>query len=273
MKRSLVLITLLFVCNVIYSQNRGLMTDSRDGHQYKWVKIGTQIWMAENLAYLPSVYSMSDKRVHGHKILPPSSRVPFEINSEPFETPFQFVFDYYGSDVKEAKATTNYKIHGVLYNHVAAMESCPKGWHLPSDKEWMELEIYIGIEEADLELSGYPNGMLRGEVAYKLKSTKSWPEGIKCTDEYGFCAIASGFSSINIDVPGNVVNGYFSNLGINASFWTSQNMVDNMIGFAPSARSRRITNKTPYVIPFNNSSIIRIGATKSEGLSVRCIKD
>lgn len=101
----------------------GSFVDSRDNKVYQTINIGTQTWMAENLAYLPSV----------------SSATYFSQTN-----PIYYVHGYNGSIVADAKATTNYSAYGVLYNWPAAMIACPQGWHLPTDSEWASLSIYLG---------------------------------------------------------------------------------------------------------------------------------
>ena len=49
------LISVVTICATIftysYSQETGSFIDSRDGHEYKTIKLGDQLWMGENLAY------------------------------------------------------------------------------------------------------------------------------------------------------------------------------------------------------------------------------
>ncbi len=44
---------------------------------------------------------------------------------------------------------------GRYYNYSQAMTSCPKGWHLPSDAEWQEMELIAGVWPMDLNVEGY----------------------------------------------------------------------------------------------------------------------
>ncbi len=82
----------------------GTFTDSRDGKTYKYVTIGKQVWMAENLAYAPS-----------------SGR-----------------YWAYNND------NSNVAKYGYLYDWHTAKNVCPTGWHLPSDAEWKQLTKFVG---------------------------------------------------------------------------------------------------------------------------------
>lgn len=166
----------------------GSFTDSRDGTEYATVTLGTQTWMGENLAYLPSVN--------------PSSEGSDDI-------PFYYVYDYQGSSVAEAKATAFFTDYGVLYSWHAAMLACPNGWHLPSDQEWSDLEISLGSDEVEAERMEWRDV---GEVGKKLKSSTGWNMDGNGDNSSGFNALPAGSRD---------GNGRFSDKGKFGTFWTS----------------------------------------------------
>ncbi|OFX45271.1 MAG: hypothetical protein A2X13_09235 [Bacteroidetes bacterium GWC2_33_15] len=137
-------------------------TDPRDGTVYQTVTIGDQVWMAENLKYLPSVVGPAT----GSETIP-----------------YYYVYGYNGTNVTDAKATANYSTYGVLYNWEAARAACPTGWHLPSDAEWTQLTTYLGGESV---------------AGGKLKETGTthWNSpNIGATNETGFTALPGGYHS------------------------------------------------------------------------------
>ena len=150
----------------------GSFTDVRDSKIYKTVKIGDQIWMAENLAYMPSIFS--GKKEGGI-----------------------WVYDYFGkkgifgynADINEAKATRNYKILGCLYDWETANTICPRGWHLPSHEEWSGLEMNLGMSESD---SANYDGYRSFNEGSKLKSKSGWRSSGNGNNESGFNAVPGG---------------------------------------------------------------------------------
>jgi len=99
-----ILFAVILSFSAFSQQDTGSFTDSRDGKVYKTVKIGTQVWMAENLAYKPN---------EGRYIW----------------------------DQRDSGYVAKY---GYLYEHNTALKIVPSGWHLPSNKEWKTLYDFLG---------------------------------------------------------------------------------------------------------------------------------
>ncbi len=147
----------------------GTFTDSRDGHEYPYLVIGTQTWMIENLAYLPAVS--------------PST-------AESLNSPIYYTYGYEGTSVSEAKVSDNYATYGVLYNWEAAKTACPSGWHLPSDVEWRTLTDFLGTVAGFKMMEAGTDHWLHGYIhATNASGFTALPGGHRFN--YGNC----GFSS------------------------------------------------------------------------------
>ncbi len=127
--------------------------------------------------------------------------------------------------------------YGRLYNWDAALNSCPSGWHLPSDDEWNILEKNLGVPENDLGIVGYAGT----DQGAKLKS--------------------GGNSGFNILMAGYRLwwDGSFLYQGNYSDFWTSTSS----------------DNEEAWMRDFsvNDKSIYRNRINKKYGNSVRCLKD
>jgi len=182
------------------SGTSGTFTDDRDGKVYKWVKIGTQIWMAENLKY-----EASESKCYN--------------NSEANCITYGRLYNWATAmDGLVSSTAIPSGIKGV----------CPSGWHLPSDTEWGILMQFVN-----------PNCPLKEDCANagtKLKATNGWnpyngvPAG---TDEYGFSALPAGvgrsdgsFSDIGNLGPWWSTSEYTTNQAYNRDMYYNYDYVD-----------------------------------------------
>jgi uncharacterized protein (TIGR02145 family) len=215
--------------------SEGSFTDSRDGTVYKTVKIGSQTWMAENLAYLPAVYR----------------------SSEGSETEARYyVYGYQGNDVNEAKATANYSTYGALYNLQASKAACPTGWHIPTEIDWQELEVSLGMPVEDLDRTS--NRGIEEAIGNKMKSSSGWDwDDFHNADGNG--NNQSGFTAL----PGGMrtYEGGFADEGVWGYFWSATPDRDP---------------PTHYWIRYLVSDTEEVGKWGFQvkyGLSVRCVKN
>ncbi len=148
-----------------------------------------------------------------------------------------------------ADSQSNSGKYGRLYTWEAAKNACPADWHLPSEEEWRILEGYLGMTEEQTDIF-----YMRGEgMGTKLKSAYAWELGKENKsdyDIYGFHALPGGYRLF--------IDGSFVDKGIRGSWWSG----------TPDGKSAMRRS-----LFLNKTGIDRDAATRTNGFSVRCIKD
>ncbi|MCX6255675.1 MAG: hypothetical protein NTV31_14545 [Bacteroidia bacterium] len=172
----------------------GAFSDNRDGKTYKWVEIGNQIWMAENLSYIPYV-------------------------SPAFSDSAIFVYNYKGYSADEAIKTVEFKTYGCLYSFEISLDVCPDGWRLPSDGDWQELERFIGMTSRQIGQYDW-HGTYQDDLL-KVKGTTDWSYPFdKPNNSTSFSALASGYHNPEYESYANKYT-YFHDLDYSTYFWSS----------------------------------------------------
>lgn len=166
----------------------GSLTDSRDGQTYRTVKIGGQVWMAQNLNFVTDnswcfVADPANCAKYGR------------------------LYTWAAAMDSVGEWSTNGK--GCGYGKECSVTSpvrgiCPEGWHLPSRAEWDALIVAV-----DGSITEYEKDNVAGT---KLKSQTGWSNSGNGTDTFGFSALPGGST---------YSGGGYDNEGYYANFWSS----------------------------------------------------
>ena len=192
----------------------------QDGNVYTAVTIGTQVWMAENLR--TTKYNNGD----------PIETTSLDISGESAPK-YQWVYEN-----NESYAST----YGRLYTWPAATDSrtvCPTGWHVPTDKEWETLKLYLGGDS------------IAGAKLKETGTTHWQTPNSGTTNEMGFTALPGGYRS-NL--------GSFVSLQVSTYLWSS----------SPNPTPEWSWGQRMY---YNDGILLRGGYFKQAGASIRCMKD
>ena len=246
----------------------GTFVDGRDGRSYRFVVIGEQTWMAENLdfgARIPLADNQGNASSTSTQKYCPSDSIEF---CKSLGALYQW-----HSAMAFPRDCDRYP-----FGCGAKIESphrgiCPEGWHVPTKEEWMELQRFAETK----------TGTDAESVGGVLKSTTGWrqivegpPRGVKVpkakekchgcdggvfegngTDVFGFAALPAGRRYD--DNPG--VSDIAGSIGL---WWSSSRMVGR------SARSSGIWCRGLQIEDDKFYEVVWNGET---GASLRCVKD
>lgn len=203
-----------------------------DGNVYKTIVIGGNEWMAENLR--------TTKFRDG-------SEIP--LVTDVSEWAALSTAAYCWPENNAANKST----YGGLYNGYAVFSNkglCPSGWHIPTDGEWIALELELGLPQAEAYLDA-----IRAEdqnVGGKLKATVNWDDpNLGANNNSGFTAYGTGYRR-----PTGEFNWFRQ--------WT---------GYLTTTPATTQGNYWMRYLGYDIKGIDRHERDRQYGYSVRCVKD
>ena len=218
----------------------GTMTDERDYKVYRTVKIGNQVWMAENLNYSDSSTTPSLKGKSWCYNREPKN---CDVTGRLYTWAAAIDSVKLANDADNPLDCGSDKICG-LSDTVQGI--CPPGWHLPSYAEWDTLVLALG-------------GRFNVAVGTLLKSQSGWDKGSgNGTDAFGFCALPAGISDVNT---GFAPSGEFKYGGNETNFWSSTEEDDEEESYSAVCMNLYTSDGGPF------------RELKNAGISVRCLKN
>ncbi|HLN56095.1 MAG TPA: fibrobacter succinogenes major paralogous domain-containing protein [Bacteroidales bacterium] len=205
-----------------------------EGNVYRTVKIGDQIWMAENL---------KATRFRNNTAIPLVTGTADWIALDTVATP---AYSWYNN------STANKNVYGGIYNWyaVATGNLCPTGWHVPTELEFQTLERTVGIPVDSLNTWGW-----RGNnVGTHMKNTTGWTGG-NGDNTSGFSVLPAGYRAW--------ADGTFRGAGVIVYLWLAS---DDAINHKPEQAWYRRFDST-------DTRVYKATTHKGGGKSIRCLKD
>jgi uncharacterized protein (TIGR02145 family) len=211
----------------------GTACEDIDGNCYESIIIGNQVWMAENL-----------KVTHYND----GTEIPTGYSISAWSNLSTGAYCVYDDD--EDNADT----YGYLYNWYAVGTGnlAPEGWHVPTDAEWMELEMALGMSENEANDTGYRGTDQGSQLAGNADLWNN--EDLVNNANFG----TSGFNAL----PGGYrvySYGYYNGMGDRGYFWS----------FTEYGSS----NAWYRILIFSSSGVYRYSNSKRTGFTVRLVRD
>ena len=215
------------------------------GYDYETVEIGEQCWFAENLR--------AENYRNGDSIPSSVSNSVWQEIDEGCVSVFGESMDCeeWAPFIDACDPSVSLGTYGRLYNWYAVNDDrglCASGWHVPSDAEWISLELGLGMLPEESILTDDYRGMNQG---IQMKLYDGWDASETAgTNSSNFSGLPGGYRS---------VSGLFWDAGRNGYFWSAT------IQGIDQAYFRNLT--------YDRAGVYRAATNAEYGFSVRCIKD